>query len=162
MTIKRIELADKKRIIKFFYQQWQEEIMVVSSGSYHCSELDGFIYEKDFLILGLITYTINNNILEIISLDSIVENQGIGSLLLKTVEEEAKMMGVHKIKIITTNDNLLALKFYQKKGYRITKVVPDAVKKARKIKKTIPLKGNDNIPIWDELVLSKQVIDTKC
>ncbi|MGL5899903.1 MAG: GNAT family N-acetyltransferase, partial [Lactobacillaceae bacterium] len=80
---------------------------------------------------------------------------------LKTVEEEAKMMGVHKIKIITTNDNLLALKFYQKKGYRITKVVPDAVKKARKIKKTIPLKGNDNIPIWDELVLSKQVIDTK-
>lgn len=55
--------------------------MIVSSGFYHCSELDGFIYEKGFLILGLITYTVDNNILEIISLDSIIENQGIGSLL---------------------------------------------------------------------------------
>lgn len=60
--------------------------MVVSSGSYYCSELSEYIYEKGFLILGLITNTINNNILEIISLDSIIENQGIGSLLLKTVK----------------------------------------------------------------------------
>lgn len=67
--------------------------MAVSSGSYHCSELIGYIYEKGFLILGLINNTIDNNILEIISLDSIIEKQGMGSLLLKTVEEEAKKNG---------------------------------------------------------------------
>ncbi len=50
----------------------------------------------------------------------------------------------------TMNDNLHALKFYQNRGYRI-----DAVQKARKIKPSIPLIGNETIPLHDERQLLK-------
>ncbi len=57
--------------------------------------------------------------------------------------------------MLTTNDNLLALKFYQKRGFTLSKVLNNAVEKARKIKAEIPLLGNDGIPIRDEIELLK-------
>ena len=73
------------------------------------------------------------------------------------VELFTKKSGLEKITLITTNDNLAALKFYQKRGYRIVKVIPDAVTKARKVKPTIPFIGNDDIPLHDELLLQKHL-----
>ncbi|MGV3240578.1 GNAT family N-acetyltransferase, partial [Streptococcus hyovaginalis] len=66
-----------------------------------------------------------------------------------------------QVKIITTNDNLLALKFYQKRGYCLAELLKDAVKEARKIKPEIPFLGNDGIPIRDEVVLVKNLSTTK-
>jgi hypothetical protein len=57
--------------------------------------------------------------------------------------------------LITTNDNLNALEFYQKRGYRIIEVISDAVNKARKVKPSIPLIGYKGIPLQDELRLKK-------
>ena len=92
-----------------------------------------------------------------ISLDSIREGQGIGTNLMNDVELLVKQKGLAQIKLITTNDNLNELKFYQKRGYRIVKVIPDAVAKARKIKPSIPLVGIDAIPLHDELELVKRI-----
>ncbi|MFP3471139.1 GNAT family N-acetyltransferase, partial [Micrococcus sp. SIMBA_144] len=65
--------------------------------------------------------------------------------------------GCSRITLITTNDNLAALKFYQKRGFVMTAIHRNAVEKARKIKPEIPLIGNDGIPIRDEIQLEKAV-----
>jgi hypothetical protein len=62
------------------------------------------------------------------------------------------------MKLITTNDNLHALGFYQKRGYVLTKLYPDIVKEARKIKPEIPLVSENGIPIRDELLLEKSLV----
>ena len=54
---------------------------------------------------------------------------------------------------ITTNDNLPALAFYQKRGFRIVAVRPGAIERARVMKPSIPLCGLDSIPIRDEIEL---------
>jgi ribosomal protein S18 acetylase RimI-like enzyme len=41
--------------------------------------------------------------------------------------------------LITTNDNLRAIGFYQRLGYQLVNVYPNAVEKSRKIKSEIPL-----------------------
>ena len=56
------------------------------------------------------------------------------------------------------NDNLRALEFYQKRGYCLTKIYPNAIKKVRKLKKDVPLLGINNIPLRDEIELEKQLI----
>lgn len=61
------------------------------------------------------------------------------------------------IKLITTNDSLLALKFFQKRGFVLSKIINNAVEKARKLKPEIPLIGNDGIPIRDEIELIKDL-----
>ena len=156
MKVLKITTENRSDVRKFFINHWGSAEMVVSSGVYNCSELDGFIYvnEQDE-ITGLITYIIRNNECEIISLDSTEEGKGIGSELVRVVENLAKQNDCEIISLLTTNDNLHALKFYQKRGYRIVEIIPNAVQKARAIKPSIPLIGHDDIPLHDELKLRK-------
>ena len=61
------------------------------------------------------------------------------------------------IVLITTNDNLNALKFYQKRGFDLSRLYLNAVDEARKIKPDIPLSGNDGIPLHHEIELEKRL-----
>ncbi|MGV2939247.1 GNAT family N-acetyltransferase [Mesobacillus sp. LC4] len=157
MRTYKTEDLPKNKIIEFFKLHWGSPEMVISSGVYDCSTLDGFAIVKENNIIGLVTYVIIDTECEIISLDSTEEGKGIGTSLVKEVENIALEKKCTLIKLITTNDNLLALKFYQKRGFVISKVINNAVEKARKLKPEIPLVGNDGIPIRDEIELKKQL-----
>lgn len=153
--IEQINSENKDKVISFFKEHWGSSEMIISSGIYKCENLDGFIYEEKHQIVGLITYVIKYDEIEIISLDSILEGKDIGTVLIEKVENVAKQKQINIVSLVTTNDNLNALRFYQKRGYRITSIIPDAVNEARKIKPSIPLIGNDGIPLNDELELKK-------
>jgi GNAT superfamily N-acetyltransferase len=109
-------------------------------------------------ILGMITYLDRGNTLEVISLDSLRANQGIGSALLQKVETTAVLSHKTGVELITTNDNLHALGFYQRRGYRLTQLFPEAVDQSRKIKPQIPAVADNGIPIRDELRLLKNIL----
>lgn len=64
-------------------------------------------------MIGLVTYDIKDDSHEIISLDNLEENRGIGTMLLHQVEQAAQSANKHKVSLITTNDNVHALLFYQ-------------------------------------------------
>ncbi|WGG46575.1 GNAT family N-acetyltransferase [Rossellomorea sp. DA94] len=156
MNIVSLEELPQEKVTDFFHQHWGSPKMVISSGVYNCAALDGFaVLNKDNRITGLITYVLKGAECEIISLDSLEEKKGIGTSLMKEVERVAAENGCRRITLITTNDNLPALKFYQKRGYRISTIHRDAVEKARRIKPEIPMIGNDGIPIRDEIELEK-------
>ncbi|MFU1769871.1 GNAT family N-acetyltransferase [Mammaliicoccus sciuri] len=148
---------NKQVLIDLFIDNWGDDEMVVSSGTYQLSDLPGFVAYDETEIIGVITYIIRNDQIEIISLDSFRENVGIGSQLLKKLEKISDEKDITKISVITTNDNLNALKFYQKRGYNITKVIPNAVEKARNQKPSIPQFAENGIPIRDEIVLEKLI-----
>ncbi|MFT4414347.1 GNAT family N-acetyltransferase [Fredinandcohnia humi] len=158
MHISSIKDLPSEKITDFLIKHWGSPKMVISSGVYDCSKLEGFIVlNEENNIAGLITYVIKDNECEIISLDSVEEGKGIGTALLKAVEDVAKENNCKVLKLITTNDNLLALRFYQKRGYYFSKLLLNAVEKARRVKPEIPLIGNDGIPIRDEILLEKLV-----
>ncbi|MEY9972234.1 GNAT superfamily N-acetyltransferase [Lysinibacillus sp. RC46] len=157
MTVIPIQQLHQNDVLQFFKEHWGSTEMVISSGIYDCSQLDGFAYvDKQNMMLGLVTYIIRDKECEIISLDSIVEGKGIGSLLVQVVEQHASEQGCTMITLITTNDNLHALKFYQKRGYCLIEILQNAVDQARAYKPEIPLIGNEGIPIRDEIRLAKQ------
>ncbi|WP_416353328.1 GNAT family N-acetyltransferase [Agrilactobacillus fermenti] len=143
---------------QFFQNHWGNTKMVISSGTYNLDALPGFVLLKDNKIVALITYVNQRFEVEIISLDSVIENQGYGTQLINYLERYVKNQGAKIITLVTTNDNLTALKFYQKRGYRIVAIFPDAVDRARQTKPEIPLKSDAGIPIHDELKLVKTLI----
>lgn len=157
MSITKIINSNRERVVAFFKEHWGSTEMVISTGVYDCSQLDGFIYEENDKILGLVTYTRCEHGAEIISLDSIKEGKGIGSLLMNEIEKFVQKKGIEHVSLVTTNDNLNALKFYQKRGYKIKAVFPDAVQKAREMKPSIPFVGHNGIPINDEIFLRKSL-----
>jgi hypothetical protein len=57
------------------------------------------------------------------------------------------------VQLVTTNNNLRALAFYQKRVFRLVRLVPGAVEQSRKLKPSIPQVDAAGLPIRDELHL---------
>lgn len=83
---------------------------------------------------------------------------GTGTALVRATERTAAERGCRWLWVLTTNDNLDALRFYQRRGFRLAQLHPGAVDGARaRFKPEIPLVGDYGIPLRDELVLEKEV-----
>lgn len=153
--IERISAETRNLVNQFFIDNWFSTDMSVRGEIIDGTKLDGFLLQEDSKIIGLVTYKFYENICEIISLDSKKENIGIGSALLKEVEKVATDNDCKKMRLITTNDNMRALQFYQKRGYCLTKLYPNAMDEVRKIKPSVPELGDNDIPLRDEIELEK-------
>jgi GNAT superfamily N-acetyltransferase len=91
--------------------------------------------------------------MELVSIAATVPGRGVGRALLSAAVALAREQRASRVWLITTNDNLRALRFYQLNGLRIVAVDRGAVDRARMIKPTIPRVGAEGIPVHDELVL---------
>ena len=151
MYIKTISSENRKEINDFIMSHWFSTVMVVRGELVDMTILDGFVMYEGEKIIGLITYKIKASECEIMSLDSLMENQGIGTTLVKKVIEIAMYNKCNRIKLITTNDNINALRFYQKLGFDMTKIYHNALDISRKLKPSIPLLGEFNIPLKHEI-----------
>ncbi|MBP2073250.1 MULTISPECIES: GNAT family N-acetyltransferase [Thermoanaerobacterium] len=151
MYIKPILIDDRQRTNDFIKSRWFSTEMVVGGEIVNMTKLQGFVVYENEEIIGLATYRINGCECEIMSLDSLKENQGIGTALLNKIIEEAINKKCTKIKLITTNDNINAIRFYQKRGFDMVRIHHNAVDAARKLKPSIPLLGNYGIPIKHEI-----------
>ena len=144
------------------YRSWAHDLInrkwgppgIVTRGTLHdTTKLSGFVAIENNEPIGLITYYIEKNECEIFSLNSLKEKHGIGSALIETVVKAAKTRFCRRVWVIMTNDNVHALHFYQKRGFYLRAVYPNALEASRKIKPTIPLTGIDGIPLCDEIEL---------
>ena len=109
-------------------------------------------------LCGALTYHLTEEYgLEVVTLDATPPGQGTGGALLAAAADVAVAAGCGRVWVVTTNDNLDALRFYQRRGLRICAVEADAVDAARVLKPTIPRVGAYGIPIRDELTLQMWV-----
>ena len=153
MNIRQIDQTSRDRINAFIVHQWYTMQMVVHGESIELGEAEGYYACEGDEIIGLITYRIIGKEMEILSLDSLREGEGIGTGLLDAAVSKARETGITRIRLITTNDNLAALRFYQKRGFELFRIYRYAVDQARKIKPEIPLTGMDGIPLKHEIEL---------
>ncbi|HKG54189.1 MAG TPA: GNAT family N-acetyltransferase [Anaerolineales bacterium] len=152
-TLRRLTAADLPRLRQFWIKHWGGEEMLTRGNVYRPKQLDGFVVEDENEWVGLITFLIKDNECEVTSLDSLREGKGIATQLLDKAIQEARAGNCKRLFLITTNDNLHALGFYQKRGFEIVTIYRGAVNESRKIKPTIPLVGMDGIPLRDEIEL---------
>ena len=121
-------------------------------------KLPGFIAVEGNERVGLVTYSIYSQECELVSIDSLCQFMGIGTELLERVEQTAREAGCLKIWAITTNDNLDAQRFFQRRGYRITDFRIGGMAKIRLLKPNIPREGCYGIPISDEIEMEKSLM----
>jgi ribosomal protein S18 acetylase RimI-like enzyme len=148
-----IDDSYRETVRQLLSNSWGSDFMVTKGQIHHYKDLDGYLAIDNGKIVGLLTFSNFNNEIEIISLDSFKENAGVGTALLNKITEFAKQNSIKRLWLITTNDNLNALRFYQKRNWSITAVHRDAVTHARKIKPTISLTGYYDIPLRHEIEL---------
>jgi len=183
-TIRPLERTDREWVAHFLDERWGTTQIVSRGKAVYGHLLPGFLAERGApdedgedteeetpeettdddgdeeegeKYLGLITVNIEDKECEITTLDSLSEESGVGSALVDAVEAWAKETGLKRLWLVTTNDNLEALKFWQKRGYELVTIHRNAIAEARRIKPQIPITGLHGIPIRDEIELEKRV-----
>jgi predicted N-acetyltransferase YhbS len=92
---------------------------------------------------------------ELVLLLTTERRQGVATALIDRLLDEARRAGVPQVWVATTNDNLGALAFYQRVGFRLSALRPGAVDEARAtLKPELSMTGEEGLPIRDELELS--------
>ena len=132
---------------------WGSARIVSRARVYDAHLLAGFVATRGGNRVGLITFRLTPNECEVVSLNSLDSGKGIGTALLEAVREVASAAGCQRLWLITTNDNLAAIRFYQRRGARLVAVHPGAIEESRKLKSDIPTVGIDGIPLRDEIEL---------
>lgn len=156
--IEPIKQSDNDQMRRLAIHGWGSETMVVHDTVYNLTEQEGFLARSQAEIVGMLTYRMAaSGRSELLSLDSVIENQGIGSALLDAYIHRVAAQVVHQIYLVTTNDNLRALEFYQKRGFTLSALHLYAVTRARKIKPEIPIYAENGIAIEHELELTRTI-----
>src|SRR5260370_25597851 len=92
--------------------------------------------------MGLATFQIRRvkhmAVAELVTLDAITAGQGVGTALIEALLSRLRAEGVEILRVTTTNDNLNALRFYQRRGFRITQAPPGTVDEPRLLTPSIP------------------------
>jgi N-acetylglutamate synthase-like GNAT family acetyltransferase len=157
IIIRPTSMSDRIWMRQFLEEHWGGEKMVVRGTIVYPAELPGFVAEHNGAVVGLVTYQIADDACEIISIDSMEPGMGIGTALLESVIWAATEADCDRLWLITTNDNLEALGFYQKRGFQLVALYPGAVDRSRMVKPSIPTIGESGIPIRDEIELELHI-----
>jgi len=149
---------EQEWLTQLWQSEWNGDAMVSRGHVYYLADLKSLVAKTQGKLVGAATFRFDDTDgCELMSINATSQGGGVGTKLLAVVEDEARKAGCRRIWLITSNDNLDALRFYQRRGYRITAVYSGAIDEARRIKPTIPYIGDHDIEIHDEIELAKDI-----
>ncbi|WP_433058603.1 GNAT family N-acetyltransferase [Dactylosporangium sp. CS-033363] len=158
MEVRAAQDSDRPWIRTTLAESWGETRIVVGGRARDASVLPALVaIGGGGRRAGLLTYEVGLAGLEVVSLDATERGGGAGTALLEAARSVAAGLGLRRVWLVTTNDNLDALRFYQRRGLRIAAVHPGAVDRGRLLKPGIPSSGEYDIDIHDEIELEATV-----
>ena len=134
-NIRGVQDQDLSWIKDLTIKQWGDELIVVHDDLYIPHDLSGFIaINPSGEPIGLVTFIIDSGECEIVTLNSLETDRGVGTSLLSEVIKVAEGAECKRVCVTTTNDNIQALGFYQRRGFVLVEIRQGAVNQARNIK----------------------------
>ena len=155
--ISQVDDALRKKLQPILDESWAGPYIAVGGKLWDSRTMSGYAALNDEELIGYLLYELYDNDCEIMVLESLAQNIGVATALIEQVKQSAKMSGANRLIVRTTNDNIYAFRFYQRRGFKIHKIQCGEVAAARKLKPSIPLIGNDNIPICDEIIFMMEL-----
>lgn len=153
-NLRDINDEDQEWIQRWIIFQWGADYVIAHDTTYRPVQLPGVVaVDSNGENIGLITYQIEHEECELITLNSLREGIGVGSALIEAVKQRALSENCTRIWLVITNDNLNAIRFYQKRGFHLVRIHRNSVTRARQQKPEIPEIGDFGIPIRDEVEL---------
>jgi GNAT superfamily N-acetyltransferase len=158
VRVRRREAADRDAVEPFLSERHSARVARLGE-LIETLDHPGLVAERDDgSLAGVLTYVIEGDACEILTLHAADQWTGAGTALIRAVEQVAAERGCRRLWLLTTNDNVDALRFYQRRGFRLAQLKPGGVDDSRaRLKPEIPETGEYGIPLRDEIVLEKEV-----
>jgi ribosomal protein S18 acetylase RimI-like enzyme len=153
ITIRQSLPQDSIYIKDLMEKHWGGEPLVIRGKNYFPSTLPGLIAHQDSKVAGFLFYEIQNSECEIVVLEVFDKFKGLGTALINQLRDIAKKYNCTKLHLMTTNDNMDALRFYQRRGFHICGIHINSIEISRRMKPAIGMTGDHGIPLRDEIDL---------
>lgn len=165
VRVRPITDSDRPTLARLLGDQWATTTVVVHETVFRPAALPGIValhnnQLHDNQLSGVLTYDIDGDALEIVTVDVLRSGDDVAAVLLDAAIEEASRRGLSRVAVTITNDNLEALRFYQRKGFHLTALRIDVVRQTRRLKPQTPEIGKHDIPLRDELDLERLIVHT--
>jgi GNAT superfamily N-acetyltransferase len=151
-AIREAGRADAEWIGHFLRAHWSATTVVVHGEIINAAALPALIAANH---QGLATYRRHGQDAELVTLNAVPPGIGTGSALIEALSARLSAEGRARLWLTMSNANLSALRFYQRRGFRLMRVRIGAVDAARSLKPSIPQVGEHGIPMHDELDLCR-------
>ncbi|MGE0041681.1 MAG: GNAT family N-acetyltransferase [Vicinamibacterales bacterium] len=156
VLVRDAEERDRRAVNDLFQRDFGRTRLVAFGEEMHLDREQAIVAEMEGEIAGALAHREFRGALHIIALatDPMWQRSGVGAYLVAEAELIARNAKLPKVLVATTNDNLPALYFYQRRGYRISEVLAGAVPDHFGEPASV---GFGGIPIRDEIHLEKEV-----
>jgi aminoglycoside 6'-N-acetyltransferase I len=158
VLVRPCEPRDRDRVVRLFLADFGHLTIVAFGEEMHADREEALVAEMRDDIAGALAWRKYGDALHIVALatDPMWQRSGVGGYLVAEAELMARHLGLSRVVLATSNDNLPSLYFYQRHGYRITAVVPDAFAVQSKVPNAPGFAG---LPILDEIQLEKRLAE---
>lgn len=131
LTTRPAMSADRPRIEELALHFWDETSVDCLDRQYDVLDCPAFLACDGQEVAGLASYQPERDlealVLVLLNVVPGYQGRGGGRALLDAVCREAVRQGLAHVLVVTTNDDLPALAFYQRYGFRISAVIPGRV-----------------------------------
>jgi N-acetylglutamate synthase-like GNAT family acetyltransferase len=161
MRIRRREEADRPAV-EAFLSRWNALRPARLGVLEFALDHPALVVEENERLIGVLTYVLGGSQCEVLTLHVDGPGRGVGSALIAAVQDIAARAGCARLWVITTNDNVDALRFYQRRGFTLAALHRGAVDESRaRLKPGIPPVGDHGIPLRDELELEQPLVPVR-
>lgn len=148
-VVRNAEKADRAWMRDMLVSRWGETSAVYNGETIDALDCEALVGGRNE---GLLTYRFHNGTCQIVTIDARQPYNGMGTAMLEILADICRKRGCGSMTVITTNDNLDALRFYQRRGFKMHALRSGAIERSRRLK-TIPPVGAHGIPLSDEIEL---------
>jgi GNAT superfamily N-acetyltransferase len=146
-------VTDRAFLDELLRLRWSGGALMLRGKIVHPKDVEAIAAYHDGRLAGVATWRLEGPVIYLATLNNITEQRGVGVVLLEAIKQLGRQKGSALLRVIVTNDNLNALGFYQRRGFRIIAVHPGAIDTIRGLLPNIPTMGANRIPIRDEIEL---------
>jgi GNAT superfamily N-acetyltransferase len=119
MKIRDKEPEDQLWIEKILSERWGGVQVIAHDEILDAHLLPALVAgEREGLATFRIQQTNQIKLAELVTLDAVTVNQGVGTALIEALVSKLRAEMVTILQVTTTNDNIDALRFYQRRGFR--------------------------------------------
>ena len=135
-------------------KQWGADGIVIAGKIHRTDEMVlAAALSDDHQLLGVAYYRLSGILALLGAIIVLDQHRGVGSALFDFVVEDAQAKKFKRLRAITTNDNFVAMEFYQKRGLRFMSMFPGGVAAFRAFKPGLIEVGMNGIPCRDVIEL---------
>ncbi len=116
-------------------EHWGGPLVIADGRQFDARALPGLIVGER---QGVALYEAAGARAELVLLHALTPGRGLGTALVEALAGLLAPQGVRELWLTTTNDNLDALRFYQRRGFLLMELRAGAIAEVRKLKPTIP------------------------